>query len=395
MSLEKAMKRVYESASPEQRAQIVREAFKKGEFKLNDFSVRRLAIETMGHEWVEKLSRPSMFKEQVDASTFLTLTNIILSGVILDEFAQADINRGEALAETRTVPYISQGKDIGLTKTDATSVIVSEGQPFPSFGMGSEFRAYPDTVKRGAMIELTKEAIAEDRTGRLIENCQGVAEEIVADKNERILQVVLGISNSVYLPNGVAAATYTASAPRKNLLTGNELVDWTDVDAAWQLWADMAHPVTGRPVRVPVEKVKMLVMPAKLATAQYVMGATELSVGDVTSGAAAGVSRGANPIGFLGRNILPPDASQMAYYILTKAAASGGGGIAAADAKKYWYLGVFEKAFVYLQNYGLTVLTQGADSDEAFSRDVIFRLRASERGVPAVKDPRFVLQLQG
>jgi hypothetical protein len=392
------MKRAYESAAKGKGSGIVREAFKKGDFKVSDFSIRRLAEATMGHEWVAKLTPQGGMQraqEQVDASVFLSLANVVLSGVIIDEFAQADINRGDTLAETRTVPFIDQGRDIGLTRTDAQSVIVQEGQPFPSFGMGSEFRTYPSTVKRGAMVELTKEAIAEDRTGRLIENCQGVAEEVVADKNERILRVVLGIDNSVWLPNGVAAATYTASAPRKNLLTGTELQDWTDVDAAWQLWSDMAHPISGRPIRVPVEKVKMLVMPAKFATAQYVLGATGLQVGDVTAGTAAGVSLGVNPIRFLGQNIVGPDASQMAYYMLTKASALGGGGIAAATAQKYWFMGVFEKAFVYLQNYGLTVLTQGADSEAAFRRDVVFALRASERGVPAVKDPRFVLQLQG
>jgi hypothetical protein len=395
MSLESAMKRTFESAEAGKGAQIVREAFKKGDFRLGDFSIRRLAETTMGRQWVEDLVPRGGVQtmEQVNSSMFLTLANVVLSGVILDEFAQADINRGDQLAETRTVPFIDQGRDIGLTYTDAKSMVVDEGQPFPAFGMGSEYRTYPSTLKRGAMVELTKEAVHEDRTGRLIENCQGVAEEIVADKNERILRVVLGIDNSVWQPNGVPSATYTAAAPRANLLSGTDLLDWTDIDAAYQLWSEMAHPVTGRPIRIPVDKVKLLVMPAKLATANYILNATHLDVGDVTSGSPTGVSRGANPISFLGKNILSPEASQMAYYMLTKAAALGGGGVSAANAKATWFLGVFEKAFMYLQNYGLTVLTQGADSEASFRRDVIFALRASERGVPAVKDPRYILKM--
>lgn len=399
MYMETAMKRTFESAggAKGKGAQVVREAFKKGDFKVADFSIKRLAIETAGQGWVDSLNpgNAAMFHEQVDASTFLSLANVVLTGVIYDEFAQADINRGNTLAETRTVPYIQSGRDIGLTRTDATSVIVQEGQPFPSFGMGTNFRTYPDTVKRGAMVELTKEAIAEDRTGQIIQNCQGVAEEVVADKNERILRVVLGIDNSVYLPLGVATATYATTAGVKNLLASNELQDWTDVDGAWQLWSQMTHPVTGRPLTVPIGQISVLVMPGKMATAQYVFGATGLQVGDVTSGAAAGVSTGVNPIAFLGRQFQTPDASQMAYYMLTKASALGGGGIAASDATKYWYIGAFNKAFVYLQNYGLTVLSQGADSEAAFKRDVIFALRASERGVPAVKDPRYVIKCTG
>ena len=401
MYLETAMKRVMESCGKD-RAKgtgLVREAFKKGEFSVKDFSIKRLALETMGSAWVDALTprggMGQIFQEQVDSSTFLNLANVVLSGTILDEFAQADVNAADALAETRTVPYIAQGRDIGLTRTDAQSVVVTEGQPFPSFGMGEDWRTYPETVKRGAMVELTKEAIAEDRTGQLIQNCQGVAEEVVADKNERILRVVLGIDNSVYLPKNVASATYTASAPRANLLAANELVDWTDVDAAVQLWAEMTHPVTGRPLNVPLGAISIIVMPSKLATVSHVFQATEYTRGDVTAGTTAGVTRGGNPLSYLGQKVPNPSASQLAYYMLTKAAASGGGGIAAADAKKYWYLGVFPRAFVYLQNYGLTVLTEGSNSEAAFRRDVIFALRASERGVPGVKDPRFVIKCTG
>ena len=354
----------------------------------------------MGREWVERLVPQAsggivMAQEQVDSSMFLNLANVVLSGSIIDEFAQADINAGDQFAETRSVPYIQQGRDIGLTYTDAKSVVIQEGQPFPSFGMGEDWRTYPETVKRGAMVELTKEAIAEDRTGRLLDNCRGVAEEVVADKNERILRVVLGIDNSVYMPKGVAAATYTAAAPRKNLLAGNELVNWQNVDSAVQLWADMTHPITGRPLNIPLSEITTLVMPAKLATSTYIFNATEVAVGDVTSGASAGVARGTNPINYLGRKPANPSASMLAYYMLTKPVASGGGGIAAADAKKYWLLGAFRRAFVYLQNYGLTVLTQAGGSDAEFRRDVIFALRASERGVPAVKDPRYVIKCTG
>ena len=403
MSMEKAMKLAYESAGGKgPGAKLVREAFKKGDFNKTDFSIRRLALETMGNDWVDKLTPRGSggvvyAQEQVDSSMFLNLANVVLSGAIIDEFAQADINAGDALAETRTVPHIQQGRDIGLTRTDAKSVVVQEGQPFPSFGMGEDWRMYPHTVKRGAMVELTKEAIAEDRTGRILENCTGVAEEVVADKNERILRVVLGIDNSVYLPKGVAAATYTSSAPtgRVNLITGNELVDWRNVDTAVQAWGDMVHPITGRPLNVPLNEISTLVMPAKLATSTYIFNATEVSVGDVTNTSGAPVMRGTNPLAYLGRKPGNPQASMLAYYMLTKPAATGGGAVAAADAKKYWYIGAFRRAFGYLQNYGLTVLTQTADSEASFRRDVVFALRASERGVPVVKDPRLVIQNRG
>ena len=58
MSLEKAMKRVCESTKDDKSKglTLVREAFVKGDFKVSDFSIKRLALETMGADWVERLS---------------------------------------------------------------------------------------------------------------------------------------------------------------------------------------------------------------------------------------------------------------------------------------------------------------------------------------------------
>lgn len=399
--LENAMKRLYESrrgtsntpAAREDAKKLLKEAFAKGDFKIGDFSIRRSAEECLGREW---FSGEMRLNESVTSSTFLDLANVILTGVVIKEFEEADINRGDAMAETRSVQYIDQGRDIGLTRVDANvRDEVKEGEDFPRFGMGENWKTYPSTKKRGGIVEVTKEAIKEDRTGQIITNAQGVSDEVVAEKNERILKVVLGIDNAVYYPQGVATATYTSTdTNRVNLLGSNELVDWTDVDAVWQLWQGMKHPVTGRPILMNPSNMSVLVMPFKMATAAYVFGATQLWVGTETS-APQGKSVGPNPIAFLGKQFQSPQASQMAYYMLTLAAAQGGGAFSTSDAQKMWYVGDFKSAFVYLQNYGINVITQGADSEAAFRRDVVFATRASERGIMGVKEPRYVAQIRG
>jgi hypothetical protein len=391
-------------------AGLVLEAFNKKHFDKADFSIKALAIETMGESWVDQLSRTrggGIFLESapIDASAFANLANVVLTGVIIKEFQEADINIGDTFAETRDVPYIQQGRDIEVRRTDAVSTIVKEGRSFPRFGLSENWKMYPDTEKRGAIIELTKEAISEDRTGTLISQARTVADEVVMDKNLRILKVVLGIDNAVYLPQGTAAATYTTTGDptmptRKNLLTGNELVDWTSIDAAQLLWSDMRHPITGRPIVPPPEEVDILVMPYKLATANRILRATSVQVGEraANTGVAAGVMvTDTNPITDMvnGKISRTSRASQLSYYLLTLAAASGGGGILAANAKKYWYLGSFKRAFAYLQNYPLQVITRGAGTTEEFDRDVVFAVRAAERGVMGVVEPRYVIQCNG
>lgn len=402
-NLAKAMLGLYNAAGRGQRGgQVVLEAFQAKKFDVKDFSIKALALEVCGDEWFEDL-RPAggiRFIESapVDSTAFANLANVVLSGRIIEEFGEADINTGDEYATTEDTPYIDQGRDIEIRRTDAVSTTVKEGRSFARYGLSENWKTYFPTEKRGAIIELTKEAVAEDRTGSLLRQATTVVDEVAMEKNERILKVVLGIDDNLYSPQGVAQATYsTALTGRINKQTGTELVDWTDVDSAIQIWTSMTHPVTGRPIFIPASDMRVLVMPAKLATANYVFKATDLSVGDADGGASSGVTTGPNPIAdIISRGgISTRNSSVLANYLLTLATASGGGGVAAADAAKYWYMGAFAKAFVYHQNYPLTILTRGAGTPEEFDRDVIFQIRAAERGRMNVREPRYVAQFTG
>ena len=70
-------------------------------------------------------------------------------------------------------------------------------------------------------------------------------------------------------------------------------------------------------------------------------------------------------------------------------------GVAPAEAKKWWFLGDFKKAFAYMENWPITV-TQSADNSEAdFNQDIVIRFKASERGAAAVLNPRYVVKNTG
>lgn len=173
--------------------------------------------------------------------------------------------------------------------------------------------------------------------------------------------------------------TYQSASPWANVLSGNELVDWTSVDAAEQLLAEILDPATGEPVLLSGTNV--LVMPAYRHAAHRVFNAAEIHY--AASGAATSTIA-ANPLGNYQVN-----ESRLAYR---RVVASG---VAAADAKKWWFIGDFKRAFAYMENWPITVTQAPLGSEADFTNDIVLRFKASERGAAAVLNPRYVVKCTG
>ena len=70
-------------------------------------------------------------------------------------------------------------------------------------------------------------------------------------------------------------------------------------------------------------------------------------------------------------------------------------GVVADDAKKWWFLGDFKRAFAYMENWPITVTQAPIGSEADFSNDIVLRFKASERGAAAVINPRYVVKCTG
>ncbi len=254
--------------------------------------------------------------------------------------------------------------------------------PYPSLGFGEDYIDTPQTTKRGFIVPVTKEAVFFDRTHLILQRAAEVGEVLGLNKEKRLLDLLIGATNN-YTWKGTAYNTYSATgsgvAPNGtwiNQLT-DELVDWTDVDAAEQLFANILDPNTGEPVLI--QAATMLVMPAYRHAAHRIFNATEIIY---TSGAVE--TRAANPLG----NYTVVE-SRLAYRRLIAA------GVAADSAKKYWFFGDFQKAFAYMENWPITVAQSPANSEADFNQDIVVRYKASERGAAAVLNPRCVVKSTG
>ena len=229
---------------------------------------------------------------------------------------------------------------------------------------------------------VTKEAIFFDRTNLVLSRAAEVGEVLGLNKEKRLIDLVIGATNN-YKWKGTDYDTYYARPATArhwiNELADNELVDWTDVDAAEQLFADILDPNTGEPVLVQATTV--LVMPAYRHAAHRVFNAAEITY---TAGGAATTTTAANPLG----NYRVVE-SRLAYRRIVAS------GESAADAKKWWFIGDFRKAFAYMENWPITVTQSPPGSEADFNQDIVVRFKASERGAAAVINPRYVVKCTG
>lgn len=361
------------------------EAIQDKQLAPEDFSFRDLAeaLVPNGTEWVRSMNPGDGFTltegEAVDSSAFLNISGQIIHAKILEAYSHPVFVASKLVS---TIPTrLSKEKIPGVGRISSAAMEVHEGMPYPSAGFSEEYVETPETTKHGLIVPVTREAIFFDQTGLILRRAAEVGEILGADREKRILDTILGVSNT-YSLNGSSYNTYYASGdsgPWTNKLASNELVDWTDVDAAEQLFANMLDPNTNDPILLNANSV--LVMPGKRFTATRLFMNGELQWAD---GSSSHTITLANPLS----NYQVYD-SALAYRRLVAS------GVSTSDAVKYWYIGDFQKAFAYLENWGLTVTRSQHYSEADFSNDILIRYKASERGVPAVLNPRCVVCCTG
>lgn len=379
------LKRRYELDGPQRTISHLSEALRESHLRPEDFSLRDLAeaLVPQGHHWVRAMDPRASDGVSIleagdgdDATAFLNVAGQVIYSKIMDAYTQ-DAFVVSKLVDT--IPTRLDGEKIpGATRLRDSLEEIHPGMPYPSLGFGEDYIETPSTTKRGFIVPVTKEAIFFDRTHLVLSRAAEVGEVLGLNKEKRLIDLLIGVTNN-YKWRGTDYNTYQAATPWINVKTGNELVDWTDVDGAEQLFADILDPNTGEPVLISATTV--LVMPAYRHAAHRVFNAAEI---DYTGSGAATTTAAANP---LGRYFVQE--SRLAYRRIIASGAT------AADAKKWWFLGDFKKAFAYMENWPITVTQSPNNSEADFNNDIVVRFKASERGAAAVINPRYVVKNTG
>lgn len=374
------LKRRYELDGPQRTTEHLSEALDQKHLRPEDFSLRDLAEALVpdGHHWVRAMDPRSgggvsllEAGDGVDVTAFLNITGQVIYSKMMEAY------RNEAFVLSRlvdTIPTRLDGEKIpGIARVKDEVPEVHPGMPYPSLGFGEDYIETPSTTKRGFIVPVTKEAIFFDRTHLVLSRAAEVGEVLGLNKEKRLVDLLIGVTNN-YKWKGTSYNTYQTTTPWVNVRSANELVDWTDVDAAEQLLAEMLDPNTGEPILVRAAHV--LVMPAYRHAANRIFHANEIEY--TTSPT---VTRAANPLSsYIVRE------SRLAYRRIIAS------GVTAANAKKWWFLGDFRRAFAYMENWPITVTQSPHNSEAEFNQDIVVRFKASERGAAAVMNPRYVVK---
>ena len=379
------LKQMYDKLGQNECVKHLTEALEQGHLKPEDFSIRELAEITVGPKRVRQMDPRHgggvdllEAGEGIDVTAFSNITGQVVRSKILQSYTQ------EAFVVSKLVDAIPTRLDgekipgIGRVKDEIAEV--HPGMPYPSLGFAEDYIETPQTTKRGFIVPVTKEAIFFDRTHLILQRAAEVGEVLGLNKEKRLIDLLIGVTNN-YKWKGTAYNTYYASGeggPWVNV-TVEELVDWTDVDAAEQLFADILDPNTEEPVLVGATTV--LVMPAYRHAAHRVFNAAEITY---TAAGAETATTAVNPLG----NYRVVE-SRLAYRRIIAS------GEAVADAKKWWFIGDFRKAFAYMENWPVTVTQSPPNSEAEFNQDIVLRFKASERGAAAVINPRYVVKSTG
>lgn len=374
------LKRRYELDGAKKTVEHLSEALTTKQLQPEDFSLRDLAEGLIpdGHEWVRTLDPRTSggvnlleSGEGVDLTAFLNVSGQIVHSRIMESYTQEAFVASKLV---RTIPTRLDGEKIpGTTPLPDGAAEVAPGMPYPSLGFGEDYIETPATTKHGLIVPVTREAIFFDRTNLVLSRAAEVGEILGLNKEKRLLDLVIGATNN-YKWRGTGYNTYLGSGAWVNVKGDNELVDWRNVDAAEQLFADILDPHTNEPVLVDANTV--LVMPAYRHAAHRIFNTSEINYVDGVSNTTV-----TNPL----RRYRVYE-SRLAYR---RVVASG---VTAENAKKWWFVGDFSKAFAYMENWPITVTQSPPQSEADFNSDVVVRFKASERGAAAVINPRYVVK---
>ena len=202
-------------------------------------------------------------------------------------------------------------------------------------------------------------------------------------KELRCIDAFIGVTNTYsYLGNNYN--TYISGGYYNNDLSANELLHWDAVQTALIAFRDMTDPATG--TRVLIQPNTILVNMEKEVTARAIVGdlAAEVQYRDAPGSTSSPQEIRAFQSPYKGKyQILQ---SPLIYQRCTD---STGLALSASNAGKYWW--IFEKGnkfMVYAQNWPMRVQQAAPNQLDMVDRGIVLYVKADERGIPFVKEPR-------
>lgn len=374
----------------------------EGRISVDDFSYRELADacgvlprlrslrESFASEGAGAGGAAQLLREAnpgVGTNLFQVVTGELIGRKVIEGYEESSGFIGDKLVSV--MPSRVRHQKLGGFKALAGPAEVFEGHPYEESTFEEKYVTTEET-KQGRILSINEELIAFDQTGEINRRALALGFYLRQERERTIVRAVTDADHAagkyVYRPHGTGTALYAADGSKRNYIgSGNTtstgfasavpLVDWTDIDTALAYRAtevkDDRIDGTPRPIVVPVRQ--MLVPEALRGTALSIVNSTEVTVitGDQET-------RFANPV----RNLVE---------VLSSPFVDEQGGDALVD----WYIGDFARQFVWTEIWPVQTFLQRNDSDAAFERDVVMRVKVRYFGGVSAVDTVFVTKVDG
>lgn len=369
-----------------------------------EVSLRLLADAIHGHELVEELYHPSsgfdfgsrnLVEAAIDPSVFVNINtfNAATAGLVFAEVMER-FNHPQYIGRNLVAikPTKRNGDKLIAVARMGTQTAAAKGrQPGESHaevGFGEAYQTTPETVEQALKCKVTREAVFFDITDQVLDEAgEGIGDELGRGMEVAIADSVIGVSAG-YNRNGTANNTYQTASPWINDHS-NPFSDENDIDDARALFLGMTDPESGREIQVigrtilcsPYREVKFR---DQLMQANVQIGTQAAS--DFPARWKQTQSNITGPFGG------PFDIVPLTQIWHNRMTAADGLNLSAANAKDYWWIGDFPKAFEWRENWPLTPWTASADELHMKDHGIVAVFGANYRGVAYPREPRYTVR---
>lgn len=328
----------------------------------------------------------------LNINTFTALVGGLVEVKILESFKNPDFISDQIAPAEPT--KLNGQKIIGIQSLGDFARKRLPGNPTTRAQFGERWVTTPETRENALAVDVLKETVFFDLTGDILRMANDVGEALGYRKELEVLSLFIGGTNN-FNYNGQAYNTYQTS---KTLGYTNDfsnpMVDWTSLQTARLQFMRTEDPHTGK--RILINPDTIVVNPAKIATAEMIVSATQME--RRTGAGASPAQTTSNPLNVAQgadnpyRGQFKVLSSPLLEQMCLETAANGGLALAQNVADEYWWMLQGNKAFKYMQNYPMQVLQAAPQQYEMMDKGIVASYFASERGIPAVISPWHIIR---
>lgn len=333
-----------------------------------------------------------------DINAWTAVSSGLIERKILEQFDNPIFIGSELMPDEYT--KIAEGqKIIGAARIGNLAEERQPGETHKRAGFGERYVTLGKTRELGLALDLNKEAVFFDLTGQVLQTASKVGEWIAFQDEYNKLDAFIGVTTQSggkwqFVYKGTGTNTYqitNANGFGYTNQVSNQLVDWTNLQASWLLFARMLDPETG--TRIGVMPDTIVVNPAQLATARLIIDSPDVerrSAGLTGTQANASVLQishgGKNPAGDFGvkRLLWSPLLEERCTDAL-------GLNLTQPQANAYWWHLQAGKAFKNMVNWPLNIAQAPPNSYDMLDRGIIASYFANLRSMPSVWSPWHVV----